>query len=236
VFRIPAILPWMFPKLLWRVQTEAKEIYLTFDDGPVPGPTEFVLDALKKYNAKATFFCIGDNIQKHSAIFKRTVEEGHAIGNHTFNHIKGWGTSTEKYVANVELCAVEINNQFLVSGYQLPVSSLQPPTSYPLPLTSHLLPLTNLFRPPYGRIRTKQISALIDRYQIVMWDVLTSDYSQSLSPEKCLAGSIKATRAGSIIVFHDSLKAEKNMTYALPRYLNHFKEQGYTFSTLPSNF
>jgi peptidoglycan-N-acetylglucosamine deacetylase len=215
VFRIPAILPWMFPKLLWRVQTEAKEIYLTFDDGPVPGPTEFVLDTLKKYNAKATFFCIGDNIQKHSAIFKRTVEEGHSIGNHTFNHIKGWGTSTEKYVANVESCESEINKWLQVSGSKFPVSSI-------------------FFRPPYGRIRTKQIKALKNKYQIVMWDVLTSDYSQSLSPEKCLAGSIKATRPGSIIVFHDSMKAEKNMSYTLPRYLDCFSQQGYSFKVLPN--
>jgi peptidoglycan-N-acetylglucosamine deacetylase len=235
LFRIPFILPWLFPQLTWSVNTNQKELFLTFDDGPVPGPTEFVLDALKKYNAKATFFCIGDNIQKHPDIFKRTVGEGHAIGNHTFNHIKGWGTSTEKYLANVELCAMEISNQYSVIGNQLPMSDHRlPNTIYQPSLTTHRLPITSLFRPPYGRIRTNQISALKNRYNIVMWDVLTSDYSRSLSPEKCLAGSIKATRPGSIIVFHDSLKAERNMSYALPRFLDHFSNLGYSFATLPT--
>jgi peptidoglycan-N-acetylglucosamine deacetylase len=222
MFRTPSILPWLFPQLTWRIKTGQKELFLTFDDGPVLGPTEFVLDELKKYNAKATFFCIGNNIQKNKEIFNRIISQGHQVGNHTFNHIKGWGTSTEKYVANVELCNVEISNQLRVTDHRLPNTSHQPP-------------FTNLFRPPYGRIRTKQIKALKNDYQIVMWDVLTSDYSQSLSPEKCLVGSIKATRPGSIIVFHDSLKAEKNMSYVLPRYLDHFTNQGYSFKVLQTS-
>jgi peptidoglycan-N-acetylglucosamine deacetylase len=221
MFRIPSILPWLFPQLTWRVDTQQKELFLTFDDGPIPGPTEFVLKELKKYHAKATFFCIGDNIHKHPKVFEIIISEGHQIGNHTFNHIKGWGTSTEKYVANVEMCEGEIANWLPVAGYQLPVTG------------NRQLSSGFLFRPPYGRIRPKQINALKSKYQIVMWDVLTSDYSQSLSPERCLAGSIKATRAGSIIVFHDSLKAEKNMTYALPRFLQHFSSLGYSFNTLP---
>jgi peptidoglycan-N-acetylglucosamine deacetylase len=228
MFRIPSILPWLFPQLTWRVDTQQKELFLTFDDGPIPGPTEFVLNELKKYQAKATFFCIGDNIHKHPKVFERIISEGHQIGNHTFNHMKGWGTSTEKYVMNVEQCAMEIANWLPVPGFQFPVSSSG--SSF----TGNRHPGTcPLFRPPYGRIRPKQINALKSKYQIVMWDVLTSDYSQSLSPERCLAGSIKATRAGSIIVFHDSLKAEKNMTYALPRFLQHFSSLGYSFNTLP---
>lgn len=230
MFRIPSILPWLFPQLTWGIKTNEKELFLTFDDGPVPGPTEFVLNELKKYNAKATFFCIGDNIQKHGDIFKRIISEGHQVGNHTFNHMKGWGTSTEKYLANVELCANEISKRLPISGFQLPV------TNHHSPSTGNWQPETRLlFRPPYGRIRTKQINALKQKYQIIMWDVLTSDYSQSLSPEKCLAGSIKATRPGSIIVFHDSLKAERNMSYALPRYLNYFSERGYLFKALPNS-
>lgn len=220
LYRTPAFLPWIFSKLLWRVETNAKEIYLTFDDGPIPGPTEFVLDTLKQFNAKATFFCIGDNIRKHPEIFQRIVTEGHAIGNHTFNHIKGWGTSTENYVSNVERCANEISKTLPVTGYQLPTTgNQQPGTGF-------------LFRPPYGRIRPKQIDALKAKYQIVMWDVLTSDYNQSQSPEACLKGSIRATRPGSIVVFHDSLKAERNMKYALPKYLEYFVKQGYTFKEL----
>lgn len=220
LYRTPAFLPWIFSNLLWRVETNAKEIYLTFDDGPIPGPTEFVLDTLKQFNAKATFFCIGDNIHKHPQIFQQVIREGHAIGNHTFNHMKGWGTATEKYVSNVELCGDEIRETLPIAGYQLPVTS------------NKQLETSLLFRPPYGRIRPKQINALKPRYQIVMWDVLTSDYNQSQSPEACLKGSIKATRPGSIVVFHDSLKAERNMKYALPRYLEHFLKQGYVFNKL----
>jgi peptidoglycan-N-acetylglucosamine deacetylase len=223
MFRTPSILPFLFPSLIWRIKTDRKELFLTFDDGPIPGPTEFALDELRRYNAKATFFCIGDNIRKHREIFSRINSEGHAIGNHTFNHIKGWGTSTEKYLENVELCTDEIVNRFPVSSFRSPA-------------TSNLEQVTSiLFRPPYGRIRPKQVNALKEKYQIIMWDVLTSDYSKSLSPQKCLAGSIRATRPGSIIVFHDSLKAERNMSYALPRYLDHFARQGYTFKTLPIN-
>jgi len=213
IFRTPAFLRFFFPNLLWRVPTEAKEIYLTFDDGPVPGPTEFVLDQLNQFNAKATFFCIGDNIRKHPAIFSRIVNEGHTIGNHTFHHLKGWGTSTEKYVANVELCSVEIYKQSSI------IESLA---------TDHQL----LFRPPYGRIRSKQVNALASKYKIVMWDVLTSDYNQSLSPENCLRGSLRATRPGSIIVFHDSLKAEKNLRYVLPRFLHEKAQEGFIFKSL----
>jgi len=207
LFRTPSILPFLFPTLTWRVKTSEKELFLTFDDGPISGPTEFVLEELEKFNAKATFFCIGDNICKHPEIFQRIVAEGHEIGNHTFHHLKGWGTSTEKYVDNVKLCQDQI-------------SSFQPPAS------------KKLFRPPYGRIRGKQIDHLKDQYKIIMWDVLTSDYAQSQSPEKCLRGSIRASRPGSIVVFHDSLKAEKNIRYVLPRYLQHFSGLGFTFKIL----
>ena len=216
MFRTPSILPWLFPQLTWRIKTTAKELFLTFDDGPVPGPTEFVLDVLKQFQAHATFFCIGDNIQKHPEIFKRIIAENHQVGNHTFHHLKGWGTSTDKYVANVQSCTDEIRlNQTLTFSNRQSNES------------------KHLFRPPYGRIRSKQINALKGNHEIIMWDVLTSDYSQSLSPEKCLQGTIEASRPGSIIVFHDSLKAEKNMMYALPRYLEHFRNHGFQFKALP---
>lgn len=221
LFRTPSILPFLFPTLTWRVKTTEKELFLTFDDGPISGPTEFILRELAKFNAKATFFCIGDNICKHPEIFQRIVAEGHGIGNHTFHHLKGWGTSTEKYVDNVKLCEDQISSlQPRASTLQLPISNLNPLTS------------KRLFRPPYGRIRGKQIDHLKDQYKIIMWDVLTSDYAQSQSPEKCLRGSIRATRPGSIVVFHDSLKAERNMSFALPRYLEHFSGLGFTFKIL----
>lgn len=209
-FRIPFFLPLLFPDLVWRIPTREKIIFLTFDDGPVPGPTEFVLEILKKFGARATFFCIGDNIRKHPAVFTQVVEAGHSIGNHTFNHLKGWNYSTKDYLANIELCADQI-----ISGYK-PQSTVD----------------GQLFRPPYGRITRNQIRSLKESYKIIMWDVLTQDYFQSMSPERCLNGSIKATRPGSIVVFHDSLKAERNLTYTLPRYLDHFSNQGFVFSAL----
>ena len=208
VHRVPFFLPWLYPTLVWKIPTDKKELFLTFDDGPVPGPTDFVLETLRKYNSQATFFCIGDNIQKHPDIFKQVIAAGHAVGNHTFNHIKGWSVTTEAYVKNVTECDAELRT-----------SKLETPGS-------------KLFRPPYGRITRKQIHALRD-YRIIMWDVLTIDYNKRLSQENCLRNSIRATRPGSIIVFHDSLKAERNMMYALPRLIEHFLEQGFSFKLLP---
>lgn len=214
LFRAPFFLPWLFPNLIWRIATEKKELYLTFDDGPVHGPTDFVLEELAKHSIKATFFCIGDNIHKHPELFKRILDQGHAIGNHTFNHLKGWGTSMEKYLANVKLC----HEAFRISNFELRTSNPEPRTS-------------NLFRPPYGKITRSQIKALSE-YRIVMWDVLTNDYDRSVSRERCLRNSIRVTRPGSIIVFHDSVKAELNMKYTLPRYIDYFLEQGYSFHKL----
>ncbi|MBL7846872.1 MAG: polysaccharide deacetylase family protein [Cyclobacteriaceae bacterium] len=183
-----------------------KNLYLTFDDGPVPGPTEFVLDELARAKAKSTFFCIGDNVRKHPEVYQRIIQEGHAVGNHTFNHLSGWKTPVDAYVDNVALCDREMKRE-----------GKQP---------------AKLFRPPYGRITRRQIGRLSE-YRIVMWDVLTNDYAKSLSREACLRGSLAATRPGSIIVFHDSLKAEKNMSYVLPRFLDHFGSQGFSFKALP---
>jgi peptidoglycan/xylan/chitin deacetylase (PgdA/CDA1 family) len=202
LFRSPFFLPWIYPSLLWRVDTKANELFLTFDDGPVAGPTEFVLDTLGKYNIKATFFCIGENIERHPDIFSRIKADKHGVGNHTFNHIKGWNCTTEEYVSNVNRCSPFFDSR------------------------------DNLFRPPYGRITQAQINALRN-HKIVMWDVLTQDYDQHLSEEKCLRGSIRATRPGSIVVFHDSVKAERNMRYTLPRYIDYFLNQGFSFKTIP---
>lgn len=190
----------VFKHALWKINTEQKSIYLTFDDGPIPELTEWVLDVLKEYDVKATFFCVGENIQKNPLIFQRILGEGHQVGNHTFNHLKGWRTSLNNYIANVTQC-----QQFTK---------------------------TNLFRPPYGRITIKQYKQLLSNYKIVFWDVLTHDYSNKISPESCLKNTIKYTRSGSIVVFHDNVKAEKNLKYVLPKYIDHFLKLNYKFVSL----
>jgi peptidoglycan/xylan/chitin deacetylase (PgdA/CDA1 family) len=215
VHRTPFFLPWLYPNLLWRIATREKEIYLTFDDGPVPGATEFALHTLARFNAKATFFCIGDNIKKHPDIFKKILMDGHAIGNHTYNHLNGWGTGSDKYLANTQTCHDEILKYH--PEFNL---NLNEPNGL------------KLFRPPYGRITRKQISGLTANYRIVMWDVLSLDYSKTITPHSCLLFTVNATRPGSIVVFHDSFKAEKNMAFALPRYIEHFSERGYVFKSL----
>jgi len=199
----PLLLKWYYPSLLWNKPRNEKVIYLTFDDGPIPNVTDFVLKTLKVFNAKATFFCIGDNITKHPDVFERVKNGGHAIGNHTFNHLKGWITDDETYIQNILKCQT--------------------------------ITQTNLFRPPYGRIKKSQISNLkskISNLEIVMWDTLSGDFDINLSPEKCYQNVIKHTRYGSIIVFHDSLKAFDRLEYSLPRVLKYFSEKGFTFSTL----
>ncbi|MFZ6011357.1 MAG: polysaccharide deacetylase family protein [Bacteroidota bacterium] len=204
--RTPFFLPWIYPTLTWRIPGGRKEIYLTFDDGPIPGATDFVIDTLGQRNSKATFFCIGDNVRKHPDVFKRIVNCDHAVGNHTFNHLNGWRTDCDEYLRNIEACHQEMSRH--------------------LPVTSRW------FRPPYGRITQRQIRYLHD-YEIIMWDVLSGDYDQSQAPDTCLRKTIQAVRPGSIIVFHDSYKAEKNMMFALPRLLDHFLEKGFVFKLLP---
>lgn len=191
---------------MWRVPALDKEVYLTFDDGPVPGPTDFVLETLTSYDVTGTFFCIGDNVRKHGAEFQKVVDAGHAIGNHTFNHFNGWRVPAGRYLENVQLC----QHHLMLHGNNNP---------------------GNLFRPPFGRIRSSQIKLLKD-YRIVMWDVLTFDYDRSLPPETSLKGSLKAVRPGSIVVFHDSLKAESNLRYVLPRFIEDLLLRGYTFKQL----
>jgi peptidoglycan-N-acetylglucosamine deacetylase len=204
--RTPFFLPLIYPRLTWRIPTTAKELFLTFDDGPFPGPTDFVLDQLRTHAAKATFFCIGDNVRKHPDLYRRVVAEGHATGNHTFNHVNGWKTDFESYRSNILKCD--------------DVMGALDQTYKP-----------RLFRPPYGKITRRQIADL-SAYKIIMWDVLSIDYKKSLSTEMCARNTIRATRPGSIVLFHDSLKAEKNMRVALPRFLEYFSAQGFVFKTL----
>lgn len=177
-----------------------KSVYLTFDDGPIPQITEWVLDLLKEKEVKASFFCIGNNVKKHNNIFKRILDEGHSVGNHTYDHLNGWSTHTPTYLKNALLCEPLIN--------------------------------TSLFRPPYGRIKKKQLRLLSQRYKVVMWDVLSGDFDKKASPEQCFKNIQRYTRNGSILVFHDSIKAWSNLSVALPKSIDHLKEQGYTFKAL----
>lgn len=199
----------VYPDFQWKVKTNEKVIYLTFDDGPIPDITDAVLECLAAYNAKSTFFCIGDNIQKHPDVFGRVIAQGHTIGNHTFNHLRGWATEEEVYLANFQQCEEVIRNKVELTAGEKP-----------------------LFRPPHGRIKKGQAKVILQTHEIVMWDVLTGDFSADLSPEKVLQKTLKYTESGSIVVFHDSLKAEKKMLYALPRMLQHFSELEYVFSPL----
>lgn len=198
----------LYPKFIWRKPSDEKKIYLTFDDGPIPEVTEFVLETLTKFNAKATFFCIGDNIRKHPQIFKKIIAEGHSFGNHTFNHLNGWKTEDTTYLQNIEKC-----DSILTEN-------------------SNFSTEKKLFRPPYGRIKRSQAEVVIPNYEIIMWDVLTGDFSQNLSKETILKKTITHTETGSIILFHDSIKANKNMSFVLPRFLEHFSEKGFHFLNL----
>jgi len=198
--RPPKLLRSFYKDSLWRMNENERVIYLTFDDGPVPEMTPWVLDILKSYNIRATFFCVGDNILKNESLFNRIINEGHQIGNHTFNHLKGWKIKKSTYLENTERCEE--------------------------------LTKTKLFRPPYGRIKKSQYNAILQNYKVVFWDVLSYDYDNFTSPIKCLENSIKYTRNGSIIVFHDNIKAEANLKFALPNYIEHFLKLNYTFATL----
>jgi peptidoglycan/xylan/chitin deacetylase (PgdA/CDA1 family) len=201
--KTPWLLKKLYPNLIWNTRPATRCIYLTFDDGPIPIVTPFVLNILKKHNAKATFFCIGDNVSKHTDIFEQVKTDGHAIGNHTFNHLKGWITDNTIYL-----------NNFLQADKLLD---------------------TSLFRPPYGRIKRAQIKLLKKarpELKIIMWDVLSGDFDINLSPEACLKNVLKHTEAGSIIVFHDSLKAFDRLEYVLPRALEYWSKEGYSFNAL----
>ena len=201
--KTPWLLKALYPGMIWNKDRHSRCIYLTFDDGPIPVVTPFVLNILKQYDAKATFFCIGDNVRKHPEIFEQLKYDGHSIGNHTYNHIKGWDTRDELYLDNF-LKADELLN-------------------------------SKLFRPPYGRIKRSQVKLLKatkSGLQLIMWDVLSADFDVAVPPEKCLQNVLKNTESGSIVLFHDSLKARERMEYALPRAMEVWSKEGYAFKSL----
>jgi peptidoglycan/xylan/chitin deacetylase (PgdA/CDA1 family) len=203
LFKTPQLLKFLYPACIWNKSRTERSLYLTFDDGPIPIVTPFVLKTLGDYQAKATFFCIGDNITKHPEIFEEVKNAGHRVANHTFNHLKGWKTPDDIYLENIRQCADLTGNAY--------------------------------FRPPYGRIKRSQLKKLFSVYpevKVVMWDVLSGDFDQKLSAEKCLKKTIQHTGNGSIIVFHDSIKAFPRLKYVLPRFLKHFSDKGYAFKLL----
>ncbi len=203
------IIKFLFPKYIWSVphSDSVKKVYLTFDDGPIPEITEWVLDLLERENIKATFFCIGDNIRKHPEIFQKVIAKGHSVGNHTFNHLNGWKTQTKNYVHNFQLCR-EIIEKFTGNT-------------------------TKLFRPPYGKIKSSQ-ARIIQKsgYKIVMWDIISYDFDQNTTAEECFQNVIKNVQNGSVIVFHDSIKAWPNLQLALPKVIQELKNQGIEFENL----
>lgn len=201
VERPPLFYRMLFPETVWRVHFYPHAVYLTFDDGPIPEVTPWVLDTLDKYGVKATFFCVGENVQRNPELFQEILRRGHSVGNHTMNHMQGAKVTTKTYLHNVFKA-----NELIHSV---------------------------LFRPPHGLIRYGQSKVLRSRFTIVMYDLVSHDYSRKLNGEQVLGNVKRFARNGSIIVFHDSLKAEKNMKYALPRAIEWLREKGYNFERLP---
>ncbi|MFN8309577.1 MAG: polysaccharide deacetylase family protein [Chitinophagales bacterium] len=209
--KTPAIARKIFRKAIWRASTKKKTLYLTFDDGPQPGVTGAVLDLLNQYNAKATFFCIGKNIEENPELFQRIIAEGHTAGNHTQQHLNGWKTNLLTYLDDVKACDAILDAQFAEATN-----------------TNN----KRLFRPPYGKLTFPQYNYLKQRYQVVMWDVLSFDFDLKETKERVLENVIRHAENGSVIVFHDSKKAAEKVLFALPAVLQHFHDAGYSFQSL----
>jgi peptidoglycan/xylan/chitin deacetylase (PgdA/CDA1 family) len=222
--KTPKLLQWLFHKRIWAFSRSSNSVYITFDDGPIPEITPWVVAELKKYDAKATFFCIGDNIEKHPSIFKQLITEGHVIGNHTQHHINGWNTSKEAYIKEITRCESLISEQNISDAKD---------SHSPLFKNKERSKIKKIFRPPYGKITAKQAKEILKKgYSIIMWDILSKDYDPKIDKEKCLKNILKNVRAGSIIVFHDSLKAEKKLRYILPKVLEHIQKRGWKCTSI----
>jgi peptidoglycan/xylan/chitin deacetylase (PgdA/CDA1 family) len=200
IVKIPWIIRKLFPSLLTRIPVIDKTVFLTFDDGPIPEVTPRILNILAEYNAKATFFCLGKNVEKNQEIFESIKNAGHSIGNHSFDHKNGWKTKNQTYFDNIEKAGNLIKS--------------------------------NLFRPPYGKIMPSHIKFIKLRYKIVMWNILSGDFDPDISKEKCVENVMKNVKPGSIIVFHDSIKAKEKVLYALPVILEELSEDGYRFERI----
>jgi len=229
--RVPIAFQKLFYSATWRLPCVEPTLFLTFDDGPEPEVTLPVLDILERYSAKATFFCVGNNIQKHPQIVQRIIAEGHTIGNHTFHHLNGWKTGLKDYVNDVVKC----DELLAATGDSKPETlNFKPQTENDKPerTTSAQPPATKLFRPPYGKLTPAQYRILKKQYRVIMWDVLSRDYDVDLAEEACFRNVRNHSRSGSIIVFHDSLKAKRNVLHALPETLEHYRKLGYHFKNI----
>lgn len=205
--KTPILLMKLFPDLIWNIthrDMQKKHIYLTFDDGPTPEVTPWVLDQLKQFHAKATFFCLGRNVDRYPEIYRRIMDEGHAVGNHTYSHLKGWKTRNNEYFEDIELAGSFIDSR--------------------------------LYRPPYGRFKKSQIRELQKDYHIIMWDILSQDYDRNVSSEKCLSNVLENVRPGSIVVFHDSIKASRNLYHTLPLLLEKLSREYRFLSIKPETY
>ena len=198
--KIPTFLQRICFNYTFRMPTSDKVIYLTFDDGPIPTVTPWVLEQLAAYSAKATFFMIGENVHKNPTVFQQVIKAGHAIGNHTYNHLNGWQTKNKTYFQNVEECSKVIDS--------------------------------SLFRPPYGKIKPSQAKHLRQRYNIVFWDILSGDFDANITSEQCFNNVLRQANNGSIIVFHDSLKAAQHLRYVLPKVLEFYHSKGFEFRAI----
>ena len=191
--RVPKFTRKMFPELVWQIE-DKRGVYLTFDDGPTPGITEWILSTLRRYNAKATFFVLGKNVEMYPDLYEKILAEGHRVGNHTYSHQKGTRMSLERYLEDIAFASNMVQSE--------------------------------LFRPPYARATRSQLRAVAQRYKVIMWSVISRDYNRKITGEMCLRGVLPHIEPGSIILFHDSEKSFANMSYALPKTLEHIEKLG----------
>jgi peptidoglycan/xylan/chitin deacetylase (PgdA/CDA1 family) len=216
--KTPSLISFLFRNQIWSFPSKNKDLYLTFDDGPTPEITDYVLDLLTQFNAKATFFCIGKNIENHPTIFNRIMEQGHAVGNHTYEHLKGWKTLDKKYLASISRTE-NIINKLKKTSPDYPINCLN----------------SKLFRPPYGKVKKSQIKSLVkSNYKLIMWTVLSADFDPAIDADQCFNNVVRNARNGSIIIFHDSIKSFKTLKHALPKVLKYYTERGYNFKIIDS--
>lgn len=197
----PGIITRWFPGAFWKLNPHEKNVYLTFDDGPIPGITPWVLDLLQKEDVRSTFFCVGENVVRHPDIYNQIIHMGHSVGNHTYNHLKGRSSSAEEYYASIEAAAEHIDS--------------------------------DLFRPPHGLMTIEQYRYLSEHYKIIMWDIVSHDFDRNSTPEQVFENVNRFVSNGSIITFHDSVKAFPNLKMALPRVIKMLKDKGYRMDPIP---